>query len=103
MVQKAQTFGDQKAVTNVMKEMLPARQTQIGKRISGFDKQEWETVAQEKILPRRMTKFQQNEACRKMLLSTGENLLIEANPHDLYFGAGVSLHSVDMANLQAPR
>ena len=96
MVQKARTFGDQNAVVNIMKESLPSRQKHIGKTILGFEKQEWEKVAQEKILPGMMAKFQQNEACRKMLLSTGENQLIEANPHDLFFGAGVSLRSIDL-------
>ena len=41
-------------------------------------------------------KFTQNETCRDVLLNTGDNLLIEGNPHDLFFGAGVPLHSPDI-------
>ena len=96
MVEKARNFGDQQAVVRITKESNLVRQKQIGKTINGFHKQNWEEVAEEKILPGMLAKFTQNETCRAVLLNTGDNLLIEGNPHDLFFGAGVPLYSPDI-------
>ena len=96
MVEKARNFGDQQAVVRITKESNPVKQKQIGKIVRGFHKQDWEEVAEEKILPGMLAKFTQNETCRDVLLDTGDNLLIEGNPHDLFFGACVPLHSPDM-------
>ena len=38
-------------------------------------------------------KFDQNSYMRKVLLSTGEDILVEANPNDTSWGAGLN-HSV---------
>ena len=96
MVEKARNFGDQQVVVRITKESNPVKQKQMGKTIKGFHKQDWEDVAKEKILPGMLAKFTQNETCRNVLLNTGDNLHIEGNPHDLFFGAGVPLHSPDI-------
>ena len=41
-------------------------------------------------------KFQQNVGPDTFLKSTGQKLLIEASPTDLYWGAGLSLEDTDL-------
>ena len=42
------------------------------------------------------SKFEQNVGLRTFLKSTGQRLLIEARPTDLYWGAGLSLEDTDV-------
>ena len=96
MVTKARLFGDQQVVAEVMKETSPVKQKQAGKKIKDFDKHLWEGAAEEKLMPGLLGKFEQNHDCKALLLSTGNNTIIEANVHDTFFGAGVSLRSPNL-------
>ena len=90
---KARLFGDQEAVVAIQKEPSPAKQKRIGKTIKNFDLDQWKTRAEELIIPGLLSKFQQVDECKKMLLQTANRLLIEASPHDAFFGVGIPLHS----------
>jgi len=93
MVEKARFFGDQEAVRAIMEEKMPAKQKQIGKAIKNLDTAQWQASAQDIILPGLVSKFEQNIECKDMLSKTGERDIIEANPYDLFFGVGISIHS----------
>ena len=99
MVQKARLFGDQNVVRKVMTEILPPRQKQAGRSIHGFDQGIWTEAFEEKIFPSLLAKFDQNPVCKDTLIQTGDNVIIEANPYDKFWGAGLSLHSPDLWNL----
>ena len=99
MVEKARTFDDQEAVHKIMAEKLPAKQKQAGKSIKGFDKHVWEQVAENKVFSGLLAKFEQNPICKDMLIDTANNIIIEANPYDKFWGAGVSLYSADLWNI----
>ena len=43
-------------------------------------------------------KFRQNPSLAKYLKDTGNTVLVEANPHDTYWGVGLSLTSMDIWN-----
>ena len=96
MVTKARLFGDQQVVAEVMKETSPVKQKQAGKKIEDFDKHLWEGAAEEKLMPGLLAKCEQNHDCKALLLSTGNNTIIEANVHDTFFGAGVSFRSPNL-------
>ena len=93
MVEKARYFGDQEAVLAIMAEEEPAKQKQIGKMIKNFNLERWQASAQDVILPGLIAKFEQCRQCKDMLIKTEARDLVEANPHHLFFGVGVSLHS----------
>ena len=93
MAEKARHFGDQEAVMAIMNEEEPAKQKQISKLIKKIDKDRWQASAQEIILPGLIAKFEQCKPCKDMLVKTGARDIIEANPHDCFFGVGVSMHS----------
>ena len=43
-------------------------------------------------------KFTQNPELAELLLNTGDNLIIEANPSDKYWSCGLSLFNADIWN-----
>ena len=91
MISKARLFGDQESVTQIMREKDPVKQKQLGKSIKNYDQSHWRARAPELITPGLVSKFEQNPVCKKVLLATQHRLIIEANKHDMYFGAGMSL------------
>ena len=96
IVQKARVFGDQGTVIKVMKETNPIKQKQLGRNIRGLDEKQWLSQAEEKLLPGLTGKFEQSTDCKDLLMKTNNNIIIEANPNDKFFGAGVSLYSPDL-------
>lgn len=50
--------------------------------------QEWDDIKIEKMFDIVIAKFQQNDDIRKILLETGDSILIEASPQDYFWGAG---------------
>ena len=93
LVQKARLFNDQEAVINIMKESDPIQQKKAGKNIKNFDTEAWKSNAKELIKPGLEAKFSQCTKPKELLLRTGNRQIIEANPNDLFLGAGISLHS----------
>ena len=93
MVEKARFCGDQVSVKAIMEENEPVKQKQIGKNIKNFDLQQWQGNAQAIIMPGLLSKFEQCKICHEMLVKTGDRNIFEANPHDSFFGVGVSVHS----------
>ena len=98
MVEKARLFGDQVSVHAIMAENDPIKQKALGKKIKGLDINTWRANAQDLILPGLIAKFEQNSKCRDMLIKTEHRCIIEASPHDKFFGAGVSLQSRTLWN-----
>ena len=93
MASKASFFNDQESVQAIMKEKDPKRQKQIGKSIKNFDAHQWQSNAKDIVTPGIMSKFEQCKKCKEFLLNTGSKSIYEANPHDKFFGIGVSMFS----------
>lgn len=89
---KAEFFGDTEAAKKIMSTDNPAVQKKFGSRIKGFNKDQWEQVCQDVMFSALTAKFQQNPLLLQILEQTGDKLLIEANPYDLYWGSGCGLH-----------
>lgn len=96
MAEKARHCADQKSLTSIMKETNPVKQKQLGKSLENFDSDTWKQCAQEKLMPGLLSKFEQNENCKDTLLKTENTEIFEANPHDSFWGTGLSLHSKDI-------
>ena len=74
----------------------PERVKQLGKRVQGFNKQEWNRVSVEYMFQAMLAKFTHNEGLKGFLLATDGNKLCEANPTDKFWGVGLSLKSGDL-------
>ena len=93
MVEKARFCSDQRAVKAIMDEAEPVKQKALGKTLIDFDQNLWQASARDIILPGLISKFEQCASCKEMLLATGTRSIVEGNPHDTFFGVGVSIHS----------
>ena len=68
----------------------PAEAKQIGRRISNFDEKDWNTHSIEVMSTGIRNKFHQNPDLLKILLDTGDSILVEASPYDRIWGCGIS-------------
>jgi hypothetical protein len=94
MAQKAKLCNDREVLQQIMAEPNPVKQKALGKTIlKGINKDAWHAQAASLITPGITEKFRQNTQCRELLLKTGNRTIIEASPHDNFFGVGLPLRS----------
>jgi ribA/ribD-fused uncharacterized protein len=88
MAEKARMFGDQDALTNIMKATHPKDQKAFGRTVKNFDKTKWNKVAKDIVYKGNMAKFKQNPKLKTILLET-QGTLVEASPKDTVWGIGL--------------
>ena len=93
MAKKALLFGDITMYDKIMSFKNPKDQKRAGRNVSGFDKDQWETVCREIVYEANYAKFTQNPKMKSELLKTGDRELVEASPYDTVWGIG--LHETD--------
>ena len=98
MYQKANHFGDEDSAVAIRSTDDPVNEKSIGKNIKGFKAGEWKEVREQYMQVGISAKFEQNPDFAKVLKGTGNSMLVEANPFDPFWGAGVSLASTDLWN-----
>ena len=92
--QKAIMFEDKVAEAKIMSASTPLQCKFEGRKIRGFNQQAWNDQAKSMCSPGIEAKFAQNEWLRKLLSSTGSDILVEAC-HDNIWGSGKPLFHVD--------
>ena len=90
MAQKARMFGDEDAVAKIVAAQSPKAAKALGREVRGFDQQTWVARRFEIVTEGSMAKFGQNPALKDYLLSTGEQVLVEASPLDRIWGIGMT-------------
>ena len=95
---KASHFQDHNKVQEIMNNTNPKRAKALGRQIQNFDASSWHSVCDEYMKKGLSAKFRQNPSLAKYLKDTGITVLVEANPHDTYWGVGLSLTSMDIWN-----
>jgi ribA/ribD-fused uncharacterized protein len=89
MAQKATMFNDSDALERIMKTTNPRNAKKIGRQVKGFDVDVWESRCFEYVTTGSIYKFQQNEDLKKVLMATGDKVLVEASPYDKIWGIGM--------------
>ena len=89
MAEKARLFGDVAAEQVIMASDDPAEQKAMGRQIRGYDDDKWAAVRYDVVLRATIEKYRQNPALLKALLDTGDDVLVEASPHDRVWGIGM--------------
>lgn len=97
MAQKAKLFGDEKIFNEIMKKDTPREFKKLGRLIKNFDDDIWNREKINIVLKGNIHKFSQNEKLKKLLLDTGDKILIEASPYDDIWG--VKLREIDSSIL----
>lgn len=98
MYAKALTFKDKKIAEQILKADKPRDAKSLGRK-SKFDEHVWKNVREDIMFECCYAKFSQNKKLKKLLLSTGDRMLVEASPRDRIWGIG---YSVKRAPFVAP-
>lgn len=93
MAQKALLFNDTESYKMIMSATSPRDQKAFGRRVKGFDKDEWESVCRQIVYDANFAKFTQNPKMMAELIETGDREIVEASPEDKIWGIG--LHEND--------
>lgn len=87
---KALMFGDEVKAKQIMKSHDPREQKRLGREVKGFDPAAWAEVAVDLMVPALVEKFTQSKALLAEILSSGDDLIVEASPYDKIWGIGLA-------------
>lgn len=85
---KAKLFGDHEIAEEILKSVNPTQCKKLGRKVKGFNDKIWANkreVYMEKLL---FAKFNSNPQLKKMLLDTGDRIIVECAPFDKIWGIG---------------
>lgn len=89
MAEKARLFGDEEVLARILAVNDPQTVKSLGRAVRGFDGARWDAVRFERVVQGNVAKFGQNAALRAFLLSTADEVLVEAAPRDVLWGIGL--------------
>lgn len=89
MVGKARLFNDHEVFEEIIKAESPNEAKSLGRKVKNFDPKLWDEHKYEIVRQGNLLKFSQNEKFKEFLLSTNDNILVEASPYDKIWGIGM--------------
>ncbi|AXB42587.1 hypothetical protein A4R43_08630 [Amycolatopsis albispora] len=89
MAEKARLFGDAEAEKLILASETPAEAKKLGRAVREFDQETWVARRFDIVVRGNEAKFGQDERLREFLLSTGDQVLVEAAPRDVIWGIGL--------------
>jgi ribA/ribD-fused uncharacterized protein len=95
MASKARLFGDEETRARILKTDDPAYAKKLGREVKGFDEQRWVEARFELVTQGNVAKFGSDEKLRRYLLSTRDEILVEASPTDSIWGIGLAAENPD--------
>jgi len=95
MAEKARLFGDEETRARILKTDDPAYAKKLGREVKGFDESQWTNARFELVTKGNVAKFGGDEKLRRYLLSTREEILVEASPTDSIWGIGLAAENPD--------
>jgi ribA/ribD-fused uncharacterized protein len=90
MASKARLFGDSEAEQRVLAAAQPRDAKRIGRQVRNFDGPRWSDACFDFVVEGNLAKFSQHVDLREFLLSTGDQILVEASPTDAIWGIGLA-------------
>ena len=100
MACKARLFRDEAAYQKIMQSDDPAKMKKYGRQVQNFAEAVWNKHKYFYVLAGNYCKFASSPALREFLLSTGDQVLVEASPYDCIWGIGLDAdnpHAADPA------
>jgi len=88
MYAKAIYFKDVETAEKIMAETEPKKIKKLGRQVKNFDDEKWSLVRYNFMLTINTEKYSQNEDLRNILLSTGNQTIVEDSPFDYVWGTG---------------
>jgi ribA/ribD-fused uncharacterized protein len=93
MAAKARLFNDEEMRGRIMATDDPREMKALGKQVRGFRAEAWDTARHSIVLAGTWAKFTQDRALREFLLSTGDDVLVEASPLGTIWGIGLGVNN----------
>ncbi len=97
MAEKARMFGDNANLERILESEDPHEMKALGRSVSGFDKDAWDSRSYEIVKRGSIAKFMQNPLLGSYLTSTGRRVLVEASPYDRIWGIGMNQAQAEAA------
>ena len=88
MAYKATLFNDPESYHLIMNTADPAEHKRLGRSVRNFVAESWNIHSVKAVLRANLAKFGQNAHLGRLLLNTGNKILVEASPFDKIWGAG---------------
>jgi hypothetical protein len=89
MAAKARLFGDEQALAKILAEEEPSKVKAIGREVKGFVDTKWAAARFDAVTQGSIAKFSSTPELKAYLLSTGDEILVEAAPRDRIWGIGL--------------
>lgn len=90
MFGKAELFADADVAKAILATTDPAEQKRLGQQVADFVQETWDGAKIGIVYAGSRAKFTQNEGALRQLKATHGKMLVEANPRDWVWGAGLS-------------
>lgn len=90
MSMKARLFHDPLVLKQILKSQEQWEIKELGRKVRDFDDEIWKKNRYSFVVEGNYHKFTQNNELKKYLLSTGEEILVEASPMDRIWGIGLA-------------
>lgn len=90
MAQKAALFDDRDVYREILATSNPKAVKGLGRKVKNFEPDLWDREKFDIVVTGNFHKFKQNPALRSFLMSTGENVIVEASPVDNIWGIGLT-------------
>jgi ribA/ribD-fused uncharacterized protein len=98
MAQKAQLFGDSSTRHKILKTTETAQVKELGRKVIGFDQEQWDASKYSIVRKGNALKFSQHEGLKTFLLATGDKVIVEASPADKIWGIGLTESNPDASD-----
>jgi ribA/ribD-fused uncharacterized protein len=90
MAEKARVFRDSETEQAILAAKSPREHKALGRKVSGFDPDVWNSVCRGVVYTGNLGKYEQNDELRELLLQTGDRTIVEASPEDRIWGIGLA-------------
>ncbi|MFZ6031595.1 MAG: NADAR family protein [Chloroflexota bacterium] len=91
MAKKALLFGDEPIYRAILQAKTPQEAKALGRKVKNFVEEVWNMHRKEIVIAGNEAKFSQQVDLKHYLLSTQDNVLIEASPYDRIWGIGMAM------------
>lgn len=88
MALKARLFGDHAMAQRILDSRDPSEAQYLGRKVTGYQDAVWEAARFDIVVAGNRHKFTQHPLLRDYLISTGEAILVSANPTDRIWSIG---------------
>ncbi len=95
MAGKARLFDDPEVLAAILGTPDPGLAKGLGRKVRGFEGPVWNATRLEIVVAGNVAKFGQNPACKRVLMATGDAVLVEAAPRDRIWGIGMGRDNPD--------